>query len=103
MAGGHLETGVGAGPDHLQDRFRLGQVKPAGEKGPLGELPGLGQARPLVQHQRQKTRQHPVAGVAVDLHHVFPGIGVRGLHPGEEHFVDDLPVGVDDVAQVEPV
>ena len=100
---GHLDGGVGAGPDHLQDRLRLGQVDPAGEKGAQGELSRLGQPGPLLQDQGQDSRQHPVAGVAVDLHHVLPGVGVGGLHPGEEHFVDDFPLGVDDVSQIEPV
>ena len=65
--------------------------------------PGWARRAPCSRTRARIRRQHPVAGVAVDLHHVFPGIGVGGLHPGEEHFVDDLPLGVDDVPQIEPV
>ena len=41
--------------------------------------------------------------MAVDLHHVFPGIGVGGSHPGEQHFIDDFSLGTDDLSQVKLV
>ena len=41
--------------------------------------------------------------MAVDFHHVFPGIGVRRPHEGDHDLIDDFTLGVDDVAQIEPV
>ena len=72
----HLEVSFGPGPDDLQDRLRLGQIEAPGEKRPQGKLPRPGQARPGGQGQVQDAPQDPIARMAVDFHHVFPGIGI---------------------------
>ena len=41
--------------------------------------------------------------MAVDFHHVFPGIGLGRPHESQEHLINDLACGVNDVAQREPV
>ncbi len=42
-----------AGIDDAQDGFRLGQIDPAGQKGPQRELPWARQAAPAVQTERK--------------------------------------------------
>ena len=99
----HLEVSCGPGPDDLQDGLRLGQIEASGKKRPQGKLSRAGQARPRGQGQVQEAPQDPIARMAVDFHHVFPGIGVGRPHKSEHNFIDDFTLGVDDVAQIEPV
>ena len=99
----HLEVSFGPGPDDLQDGLGLGQIETAGKVRPQGKFSRVGQTRPRGQGQVQDAPQDPITRMAVDFHHVFPGIGVGRPHEGKHDFIDDFTLGVIDVAQIEPV
>jgi hypothetical protein len=103
MGRSHPERGLGAGLDDLEDCLGLGKVQATGKKGPEGKFPRTGQTRPLGQRFPQNGFENGIPGVAVDFHHVFPGIRLGGPHEGEKDFVKNTPLGVEHVPQVEAV
>ena len=98
-------TVAGEGPsiDHVDDRFRLGEIETTVQEGAFGKLPRLGDAGALRQHRFQ----HPLRGqhttVATDLRHIFTRVGVRAPHETEEDFVHALARAIHHKAMVYPM
>ena len=64
--------------------------------------PGLARRAPERSDDLEDPGEQEGTAVAVDLHHVFPGVGMGGLHEGEQHLVHHGPgVGVHQMTQVE--
>jgi hypothetical protein len=47
----------------------------------------------LIQDDLKDREEEKIAAVGIDFNDVFSGVRVRGLHIGEEHFVDHAPGG----------
>src|SRR5438874_2380890 len=83
-------AGEGPGIDHVDDRFRLGEIETTVQEGTFGKFPRLGNTRAV----RQDCFQHALRGydptVTADLYYVLAGVGVRLPHQTEEDFVHAL-------------
>ena len=80
--------------DEVHHRLGLGQVQPAPQEGPLGELPGPGLPGPLGKEGLQPQGQHRGGAVALELRRLLPRITVARGGPGGQDPVDGpaLPV-----------
>jgi len=84
------ERGLGAARDHVHDGLGLYQVDPPVQEGALGELAGLRQSGPGIDHQGQDAGDHQGAAVALDLDHILAGIGVGCLHVDQHGLVQHV-------------
>ncbi len=73
LGGGVPGGGGGLGVDEVNDRLRLGQVQPAVQKGPFGELAGQGLSGSGGKQGGEKFPQHHRGAVAVELGAVLSG------------------------------
>ena len=73
LGGGVPGGGGGLGVDEVDDGLRLGQVQPAVEKGPLGELPGQSLSGAGGEQGGEELSQHHRGAVAVELGAVLSG------------------------------
>jgi len=100
---GHPQRGLGAGLDDLEHGLGLREIQTSGQKGPQSELPRPGQARPLGQDLPENGLEHRKPRVAVNFHHILPGVGMGSPHEGEQNFVEHVTLGIKDVPQVKAV
>ncbi|CAN4037288.1 putative conserved protein, contains double-stranded beta-helix domain, partial [Dysosmobacter welbionis] len=89
LGGGVSGRGGGLRVDQVHHRLRLGQVHPAVQKRPLGELPRLGLPGPGSEEGRQQLPQHHGGAVAVKLCAVLPGVAARPREPHRKAPVND--------------
>ena len=86
------------GRDHVHHRLGLCQIETSVQKSPLREFPRLRQPGAVRKGQRQGPAQDHAAPVALDLRHVFPGIGMGGAHEKRDGLIHrrvtfyDIPV-----------
>ena len=95
----------GAGVDEVGDRFGLGQIEAAVQKGAPGEFAGLGKAGAGSEDGVKDELRREQAAVAGDFDYVLAGERARGEHDGKENFVQTLPCpdGVAEMDGVQPL
>ncbi|MNN25341.1 hypothetical protein D3C81_1388130 [compost metagenome] len=102
MRGG-LGCGFGRRFDQVDYAFGLRQVEFVIEEGAMREFTGLRHAQADVgagfQAARQQHLQHDRTAVALQLQHVFAGIGMRRLEVKRQTLVDHAAIGVDEVGE----
>jgi len=81
------------------DGFGLGEVEAAGEEGALGEFAGFGEAGSGANALTEKVIEEHGRAVGGDLDDVFRGVGVGGLEPGDDGFVESFSCGVKDLGE----
>ena len=89
--------------NHIAHGLSLRQIDAAIQKCASRKLPRQGTTRPGGQHGLQ----HGLAGhhtaVAGDLHSVLPRERARHTHHGQQHFVNNTILRIDDVAIMQSV
>jgi hypothetical protein len=80
--------------NQVNDRFGLGEIDPAVEKGSLSKLPGLGQAGSALQNRIQDFLENQNPAVGLDFHHVFAGVGSGLFHENRQDLIDHPSGGV---------
>jgi hypothetical protein len=61
----------------------------------------MGQPGTSVYYQFQASSSGYGSSVAVNLHHVFSRVTVRGVHPAYQYLIDKSSVFISDVAQIQ--
>ena len=98
---GEALANFGLRADEVHDGFSLGEVESAIEKRTHGEFTWIGHARSLSQDEAEDALQDEGAAVPMYLYDILTCVGMRGLHEGDQRFVeyflcpwhDDMPVG----------
>ena len=90
---------AGSGVDEIGNGLGLGEVEAAVEVGAFGEFSGLGDAGSGRDRRAQQFRQQHRTAVALQLHDVFAGEGVRALEAQYQALVEYLALGVAQRAQ----
>jgi hypothetical protein len=88
LAGGLAGLGQRLRLDQVAHGLGLGEVEPAGKKGALGKLAGLGQPRAQIESAAQQQLQHHRRAVRGDLHQVLGGVGVGSGKECDQRLVD---------------
>ena len=89
--------------NHIAHGLSLRQIDAAIQKRASSKFPRQGTARAAGKHglQHGLAGHHPA--VACDLHSVLPRKRARSAHHGQQHFVNDTFLGIDDVAVMQRV
>ena len=95
--GGH-QGPFAPGIDDVHDAFCFCQIQPAVQESPFGEFAGLRRPGPCPEGQGQDFLQGLPPAMALDLAHIFPGIGMGPGHVHGQHLVHHLALFVQDVA-----
>ena len=85
---GDPQAAGGLGADGVQDRFGLGQVQPSVEKRALRELARFSQPGSPAHHRLAYGLQNQGTAMAMNLHDVLGGVGMRGAHDDDQRFVN---------------
>src|SRR5690606_34546544 len=97
---GNVVGGLAVAGDKIGHGLCLAQVHLAMEKGPKGELPGLGRTAALSEQQLYALLLDIGRTMTGNLDHVLPGIGVGPLEEGDQYLVHDLSI-LQDMSQMD--
>ena len=99
LLGGDAGLVEGRGVDEIANCFCLREIEAAGEKGPLGEFAGFGQACSGAKALADKEIEEDGRAVSGDFDYVFRGVGVGFLEVCDYGFVEDLAGVVEDFGE----